>query len=344
MADLLLQRLLLDAQDTFRAAIAHVPNPGRGGAIGSLNPSAWTIAHAAAFQDIWLNGYCHAGPRDSWAQAWFEQAYSGPAAATAPPFADAVDAFDRITGATDRWLATVTWDDLRTEVTLPDTAPAWWGGVSHAYLVARSIAHLYVHAGELSVLAALMAAGDLGLPGPQVRSTPPVAPDDPSVPVVAALLRDGFAEVTRTAAVVPQPAVVGAMDRLNPVSHTLVHLLGREDRYWTQDLLGQPTNARLAALQALDPERQALAVPWEEALATFAEVEATLGPWLASVDGQAGAQPCRGDSSVGSQLARSATHFFSHAGEMLAHASLYGVADIGQPGPLAHVREATTPR
>lgn len=343
MADLLLQRLLLDAQDTFRDAI-HVPNPGRGGAIGSLNPSAWTIAHAAAMQDSWLKGFCHAGPRDAWAEAWFAQAYSGPASATAPTFDEATTAFDRVTAATDRWLEQMTWPQLLIEVEVPETSPPHWRGVTAAYLVARSIAHLYVHAGELSVLAALMAAGDLGLPGPQVRSTPPVAPDDPSVPVVAALLRDGFAEVTRTAAAVPQPAVVGAMDRLNPVSHTLVHLLGREDHYWTQDLLGQPTNARLAALQALDPERQALAVPWEEALATFAEVEATLGPWLASVDGQAGAEPCRGDSSVGSQLARSATHFFSHAGEMLAHASLYGVADIGQPGPLAHVREATAPR
>ena len=344
MPDTLFQRLLLDAQDEFRAAIQHVPNPGRGGAIGSLNPSAWTIAHVAAFQDIWLNGYCQAGARDPWAQEWFAQAYSGPSSQTAPPFADAVEAFERITASTDPWLMEASWDRLLEVPLLPDTAPPWWQGVSKAYLVARSIAHIYVHAGELSVLASLMAAGDLGLPGTLPRTTPPSAADDPSLPLVAALVRDGFAEVRRTTEVIPQPAVTGAMDRLSPVSHTIVHLLGREDRYWTQELLGRPPNARLAALQALDPDRQAFAVPWDEALTAFDEVDAALGPWLATVDGEAGARPWREGSSVGGQLARSATHFLSHAGEMLAHASLYGVQDIGQPGPLPHVREASRTR
>jgi hypothetical protein len=144
--------------------------------------------------------------------------------------------------------------------------------------------------------------------------------------------------------VIPQPAVTGAMDRLNPVSHTIVHLLGREDRYWAQELLGLEPNAHLATLQALDPERQALPVPWADALAAYDEVEGRLAGWLDTVDGTVGATPWRRESSVAAQLARSATHYFAHAGEMLAHASLYGAEDLGQPGPLASVRAATTPR
>ena len=49
-------------------------------------------------------------------------------------------------------------------------------------------------------------------------------------------------------------------------------------------------------------------------------------------------------SSMGAQIGRSAAHFFAHAGEMMAHASLYGVSDLALPGRLAHVREATPAR
>lgn len=341
MPDTLLQRLLLDAQDEFRAAVQHVPNPGRGGPIGSLNPAAWTIAHVAAFHDIWLNGYCQAGARDPWTQEWFAQAYSGPSSETAPSFDEAVAAFERVTASTDPWLIEASWDRLLEVASLPETAPPSWQGLSKAYLVARSIAHIYVHAGDLSVLASLMAAGDLGLPGTLPLSNPPSVAEDPSVAVVDALVRDGFAEVRRTMEIVPQPAVSGAMDRLNPVAHTVVHLLGREDRYWAQELLGLEPSSGLAALQALNPGNETVAVRWGDARAAFDEVEGRIDGWLATVDGAAGAQPWRYESSVGSQLARSATHFFSHAGEMMAHASLYGVQDIGQPGPLAHVREAS---
>jgi hypothetical protein len=48
------------------------------------------------------------------------------------------------------------------------------------------------------------------------------------------------------------------------------------------------------------------------------------------------------ETEVGVQLARSAGHVFSHASEMLAISSQFGTEDLGMPGALEHVREATS--
>jgi hypothetical protein len=239
-----------------------------------------------------------------------------------------------------------TWEELLEPATFPTEAPKAWHGVSRAYLVARSIAHAFVHAGELSLIASLMAAGELSLPGALKHTSPPTAEDDPSVPLVGALLRDAFVEMRRIAVATPTPAVVGAMDRLNPVSYTLAHVLHREDRLWNQVAQGNSQHPALAALLPGGVPGETRPLPWGDCLEALDGVEWSVGQWLAGLTPEVGATPMKwgDDSSYGSQIARSAAHLFSHAGEVMAHASLYGVADIGMPGPLARVREASEPR
>lgn len=341
----LLQRLFLDAQDEFRAAIEHVPNPGRGGSIGGLNPAGWTIMHVAEVQSGWIREFAAAAPPDEELHAWFRASERQRPEDHTPPYDEARAVFERMAEDTAALVMGWSWDELLEPATLPDSAPKAWHGVSRAYLVARSVAHAFVHAGELSLVAALMAADDLSLPGDLPHSSPPTAEDDPSVPVVAALARDGFEEVRRIAVFSPTPAVTGAMDRLNPVSYTLAHVLQREDRLWSQVAQGNEPNAALTVAIPEGLPGEATALPWGECLEALDSVEGEVGRWLATVTPGVGATPMkwRDDSSYGAQIARSAAHLFSHAGEMMAHASLYDVADLGMPGRLARVREATSP-
>ncbi len=345
-AETLLQRLLLDAQAEFLSAIDHVPNPGRGGSIGSLNPAGWTVMHVAEVQSGWIREFAAAAPPDDQLYAWFRASHRQRPEEHTPPYAEARATFERMTEDTAAMVTGWTWDDLLKPATLPADAPPSWQGQTRAYLVARSIAHAFVHAGELSLIASLMAGDDLGLPGALTHSSPPTAEDDPSVPLVAALARDGFVEVRRIAVATPTPAVVGAMDRLNPVSHTLAHVLHREDRLWSQVAQGNEQHPALAALLPDGVPGEPTPLPWGDCLEALDGVEWTVGQWLAALTPEVGATPMkwRDDSSYAAQVARSAAHLFSHAGEMMAHASLYGVADIGMPGPLTHVREASAPR
>ena len=341
-ADTLLQRLFLDAQEEFVKAIDHVPNPGRGGAIGSLNPASWTVAHLASTHDAWINVFCAEDDPEPWIDAWYEangDRNAPPTDDTLPAYDDVRASFERVAENAARWVEHASWEELLSPAALPPEAGAW-AGTRRAYLVARAIAHIYIHAGELSVLASLMAADDLGLPGDLQHSSPPTAEDDPSVPVIAALLRDAFVEMRRIAVVTPTPAVEGAMDRLNPVSHTVVHVLQREDRFWSQVAQGNEPNAALAEL-AEGASAEPKPLPWGDCLDALDGVEWAVSPWLGTVTPQVGATPMkwRDDSSYAAQMARSATHLLAHAGEIQAHASLYGVQSIGQPGPLARVSE-----
>lgn len=342
MADTLLTRLFLDAQDEFLAAIDHIPAPGRGGPIGHLNAPGYVVAHIAAGIDAWIERYAGGQPMEPWAEQAQAQMYQAYRQGGLPPvFAldEAREAFTRVAERTARWVDDASWEYLQGPADLSGT-PFETTPTSRVYMVARSVAHLYVHAGELSVIASLMAAGDLGLPGALTRSGAPTAEDDPSVPVVGALLRDGYVEIERTADVTPTPAAEGAMDRLNPVGQTLVHVAGREDRLYNAGAQGRAPSPVLASV---DPK----VVPWNAARDAFADVSLAAHPWLEGLTAAEAAHPVewRGvASSLGAQVARSAAHTFAHAGEMMAHASLYGVADLGQPGALAHVAAAAPPR
>jgi hypothetical protein len=339
MPDTLLTRLFLDAQDEFTRALAHVPAPGRGGPIGSLNAPGWVAAHVGSTHDAWIHRMAAERPTDEWADAWIARVRSEPDKIYAPPLDEGVEAFARIAERAGAWLQDASWDTLTGEANMTGTP---FPGTRRAYLVARAIAHIYIHAGELSVLASLMGAEDMGLPGMLPRSSAPTAEDDPTIPVVAAMLRDGMVEMRRVMDVMPQPAVVGAMDRLNPVSHNVGHLLGREDRLWN---VGQAGLAPSEALAALQVTRDPAPLPWEPAQAAYRDVEQRIAPWLDALEAPAAATPMQWrnePSSVGAQLARSATHFFAHAGESMAHASLYGTRDIGMPGEFANVAAVFT--
>lgn len=343
MADNLLTRLFLDAQDAFLAAVDHVPAPGRGGPIGALNSPGWIVAHLAGTNDAWINVFCAGSEREEWSDGWFRRMYAEPDQVHRPPLDEGLDAFGRIAEHAASWLTATSWEDLQAPADLSSTGRTW--EVSRAYLVARAVGHMYVHAGELSVIASLMAAGDLGLPGDLVRSGAPTAEDDPSIATVAALLRDGYVEVERVAQVMPVPAATGAMDRLNGAGWTLVHLAGREDRIC--NVTGQDVcPSSLLAAAGPDPDRPE-EVAWEPARDAYRDVTSAAHPWLGTLTPQDAARPVewRGTpSSLGAQVARSAGHQFAHAGEMMAHASLYGVPDLGMPGQLAHVGAAVPPR
>ncbi|MCK9487029.1 MAG: hypothetical protein M0R73_10110 [Dehalococcoidia bacterium] len=346
MADNLLTRLFLDAQDAFLEAVDHVPAPGQGGPIGALNAPGWIVAHIASGMDAWIERHAAGQSMEPWAERTQDEmiaAYREGKPQPAYPLSEARDAFVRVQERTARWVTEASWEHLQGPADLSGT-PFANVPTSRVYMVARSVAHLYVHAGELSVIASLMAAGDLGLPGALVRSGAPTAADDASGPVVAALLRDGYVEVERAAQVTPTPAAEGAMDRLNAVAETLIHLAGREDRVC--NVAGQALGSSSLLLAATPDPATAGAPPWAPARDAYRDVVSAAHPWLETLTPQAAAQPMewRGTpSSLGAQIARSAGHQFAHAGEMMAHASLYGVADLGMPGQLAHVAATAPP-
>lgn len=338
MADNLLTRLFLDAQDEFLGAIDHLPAPGRGGPIGALNAPGWIVAHIASGIDAWIERHAAGQPMEPWAERTQQQmieAFRNGTPQPTYPLDEARGAFMRVQERTAQWVTEVSWEHLQGPADLSGT-PFANNPTSRIYMVARSVAHLYVHAGELSVMASLMAAGDLGLPGAMPRSAVQVDGQDASVPVVAALLRDGYVEVERAAEVTPTPAAEGAMDRLNSVAETLRHVAQREQRLWNITVQGIGPSS---ILQSIDP-----AVPaWEPARDAYADVIASAHTGLEAFTATQAAEPLDwfgSPSSLGAQLARSVGHLFAHAGEMMAHASLYGVADLGMPGQLAHVGAA----
>ncbi|GMU41155.1 MAG: hypothetical protein AMXMBFR23_20210 [Chloroflexota bacterium] len=340
-SSLLLSRLLLDALDEFEAAIAHLPAPGRGGPLGPLSASPWVVGHVAAIQDRWLTQSRAPGAPDAWCAAWRERHSTDvPYGTLATPLAEAIEAFEQVRERARAFAPSLDAETLRTPANLAGSS---WesSGATTGYLVARSVAHAFVHAGDLTVIAALAGAGDLGLPGPLTRTTEGIDTDDASASMVAALLRDGYVELRRTFAALPLPALTGEIVSLNPGSYTALHTLAREDRFW--NVLAQRRDAD-PFVGSFDFRAPPAPVPPSEVLDAMGRTLATADAWLASLDAAAlGAaiEAGRTRGPIGVQVARSAAHVFSHAGELQSVGSLAGAPDLGLPGALAHTMAAT---
>ncbi len=162
VSTLLVVRLLLDARDEFRRVAEAVPNPGRGGAIGRLNPGSFIVAHIATQDDLVWNVALQGLEPD----AWLVAANAGHGAPrSTPDYDEALAALDRTFARSEATVTALAEEDLDRE--LSSSVP---GRIVAAQL-ARSTAHTWSHAGELATLASLVGAPDLGLPGRLPRSS-----------------------------------------------------------------------------------------------------------------------------------------------------------------------------
>ncbi len=151
--------LAIDALTEFERVVDAIPAPGRGGPIGRLNPGWWTVLHVT-FQADFVQAFATGGERDPWV---VEHAGSEERL----PFDDVQAALARTRERLVAFCSTATDEDLE-RVPVPeavDGMPAVVVGASLQQMIARTTGHLFSHAGELSALASLMGAPDLGLPG-----------------------------------------------------------------------------------------------------------------------------------------------------------------------------------
>lgn len=167
----LIVRLLLDAQSELMRAADAVPVDSRDASGGGLNTPGWIVAHAAEQHDAWLNVDAQ-GRRDedgdAWSLAWRERQRESGHVRIEAPFEEARAALDRVFAHSTAFVDALTDADL--EVVPEGLEQNGWpagiaNGITVGYLVARSAAHLFVHAAELNLAATASGTPDMGLPG-----------------------------------------------------------------------------------------------------------------------------------------------------------------------------------
>ena len=227
-------------------------------------------------------------------------------------------------------------------------------GRTAGYLFARAVAHLFAHAGELTVIASLVLSEerDLGLPGRLAHSTGSGGEggergerSEPSEerPLVVRMLLDAREEVARVADAAPASALAGAFTRLNPGSGIVAHLAGQDDSYWNVGAQGLEADAWLAAAVRFGEPPSPL--DHAEARAALDRSYARSLAYLEALDGSEldrvvlpARRAGRRDQTVSDLLVRQAAHYFATAGELAAIASLAGAPDPGLPGRMMHTR------
>lgn len=165
----LLVRLLFDAFDEFERvaeALADL-DPGGAPAAGAdrLNAGGWIVSHVAKQQDHYWNAALQGLERDSWLE---DQRVGFGDAPSAPDLAAAIEAFRRVRSRAIPGLRRLDASRLD-ELVRRSSGPRRDQRVSD--LLSRSIGHLFAHAGELSAIASLAGAPDLGVPGRMTHST-----------------------------------------------------------------------------------------------------------------------------------------------------------------------------
>ena len=158
-------RLLFDAFDEFERVAEAVPAPGRGNTLGRLNSGGWIVAHVAKQQDAYWNVDAQGIERDAWLH---DQRVGFGDEPSAPSFDEALEALRRVRARAIPHLRTLSTDDLAKVVR---RSPSFGVEQTVGDLLARSVAHLFAHAGELSAIASLVGAPDLRLPGRLTHST-----------------------------------------------------------------------------------------------------------------------------------------------------------------------------
>ncbi len=344
---LLLSALLLDAIDEFERAAEHVPPPGRGGPIGGLSQAGWTIAHNAVSLDAWINAWSAGGDYDSWTAAWYRRYQDS--ATTGPP-TDYAEAREAYTRAAERARPFIESLDEQALNRRPEALGGnRWAGQSVGMLMARLVAHLFAHAGDLSVLASLLARPDLGLPGQLPRSIAKSrreAPADFTVPIAVRLLLDAQDEFARVVDLVPVPAQVGAFERLNAGGWIVAHIAEQDSQYWSLHAQGLEPDPWLAEAHVRygDPGS---APDYQEARSALLRSFERSRPYLEGlldpsndVDFHRVIRKSRisdrGDQTIADLVALQLTHTWALAGELATIATLAGEPDAGLPGSLAH--------
>jgi hypothetical protein len=346
----LVARMVIDAQSEFARAIAHVPSAGRGPRLGRLNTAAWAIAHTASIHDLWLNVFCRARDRDPWLQAWGKEQQALPEGdALVTSFSEALAAYERIAPELAAYLDALSDADLAPVIEL--FAGSDWEGRTVGYLIARASAHLFAHAGEMSVIASLVLTGDrdLGLPGRMKHSLGDGGEardlaDGP--PIVVPLLFDARGEFRRVAAATPVPSQVGAFRRLSAGSWIVAHIAAQDDQVWNVGALEGDADPWLAALDVgygASPSEP----DFVQALAALdRSFERTL-PFLEGLDDtqfervfRKSSTAARANQTVGDMVVRQTAHLFALSGALAAINSLAGAHDPGLPGALDYVDAA----
>ena len=330
----LLVRFLLDAQDEFLRAIDHLPAPGRGGPLGRLNSAGWVVAHLASSHDLWINVLVGGRERDPWAAAWNDaQAVATLAHPLPTPLDEARDAYLAIATRAAEVVASMD------AVALDHEVVTRRGTVTAGYLVARAPGHLFAHAGELAVMGALVTAPELHLPGalPRVTSTgvepaSEIEAGSDRPPRAVRLLLDAQSEFARAVEALPAPAAIGAITRIHPGALTIAEVANHEAEAWSTEL-------RIWSGSAITDRTAGQSVPsFDDARAAYLAAMEGSAVNLEALRADDLARPV-GDSTVGTQIARSTGLLFARAGELNALASLFEAPDLGLPGALARTAE-----
>ena len=322
-------RLLLDAEEAILGAAEAIPAPGRNGHIGPLSAPGGVMAHVAWTHDLWSGQFIGGLPIA--------------ARQTQPddtPYREGIDAFRATTERVRPSLLALDAGVFRDAAHL-DGTPFANQDFTKGYMARRGVAHLYVHAGDLTVAGSLVGMPDLSLPGPLARCQL-IEASDASAASLVPLLLDGLDEVRRVADALPVPACVGAFARLNAGSFIVAHVANREDLLWNVGARGHTRDAWLEAAN-VGPGAPRSVPAWDDARASLDRIIEGVTPFLESLTPAdlAGTVEYRGaQHPMGAQLARSAAHVFYHAGELQALGSLAGMPDQGLPGRLARCAKA----
>ncbi len=162
----LLVKMQLDALDELARIADAMPEEARDGLVTGLNAAGWTLAHVADQQDQYWNVAGRGLDPDPWLS---EQRVTYGSEPSRPPFAEARAALARVDERCRPYLEAVRCPDFDQVLRRSRARPA---EQTLGDLLARSVAHIFAHAGELATIASLSGAPDLGLPGALPRSNP----------------------------------------------------------------------------------------------------------------------------------------------------------------------------
>ena len=336
----ILARLALDAIEQFERAADEVPPPGRGGPIGRLAQPGWVIGHAASTLDAWVNAWCGGGEHDAWSSKWFERFV----VAGAPPnaaFDETRAAYQRIAERARRSLEGLDEAAMTSPLKGP---PDDWADHTVGVLLARTVAHLFAHAGELSVTCSLLRRPDLGLPG-EMRHSLHTPIEASSMGPLVALDLDARQAFSMVAAALPVPAQAGAFARLNAGGWIVAHIAEQDDQYWGVHAQGLEADAWLSSMHVRYGD-EASKPPYAEALDALQRTF-DRGTWyLEAITPEDFGRvlrrsriASRGEQTGQDLLVLQAPHAYALAGELAAIGSLAGGADPGLPRTMTHTLE-----